>query len=139
MFATISWNRSRGPTGYSSREGYSSSTAPRYVGKVVRRADLLPVVEGVADAAGVVLDGVGEVGADDVQVARQGNHVVLAVWGRILDVLYRRAQKSETIFVCVGCHDGFFPFSESPHFQFDLLSIHSPYIEFGLNDVGTLE
>lgn len=47
-------------------------------------ADLLPVVEGVADAAGVVLDGVGEVGADDVQVARRGNHVVLAIWGRIV-------------------------------------------------------
>ena len=42
-------------------------------------ANLLPVVEGVSYAAGVVLDGVGEVGADDVQVARRGNHVVLAI------------------------------------------------------------
>ena len=92
--------------------------------EVERRADLLPVVEGVADAAGVVLDGVGEVGADDVQVARQGDHVVFAVWGRILDVLYRGAQKAR-LFLCVGCQDGFFPLLESPHFQFDLPSIHS--------------
>ena len=53
-------------------------------------ADLLSVVEGVADATGVVFDGVGEVGADDVQVARRGNHVVLAIWGGIVKHSVRR-------------------------------------------------
>ena len=54
--------------------------------EVISGADFLSVVEGVADTAGVVLDGVGEIGADDVQVARGGNHVVLAIWRGIFKI-----------------------------------------------------
>ena len=50
--------------------------------EVEGRADLLPVVEGVAHAAGVVVGAVREVGPDDVEVARGGHHVVLAICGR---------------------------------------------------------